>query len=88
MPVEHPAADDSLGGEEMVLNMGPQHPSTHGVLRLVVTLQGETVKSIVPHVGYLHRGMEKIAEGMTYNQFIPYTDRMDYLAPLSTNVGY
>jgi len=88
MPVEHPAPDDSLGGEEMVLNMGPQHPSTHGVLRLVVTLQGETVKSIVPHVGYLHRGMEKIAEGMTYNQFIPYTDRMDYLAPLSTNVGY
>ena len=88
MPVEHPAPDDSLGGEEMVLNMGPQHPSTHGVLRLVVTLRGETVQSIVPHVGYLHRGMEKIAEGMTYNQFIPYTDRMDYLAPLSTNVGY
>jgi NADH-quinone oxidoreductase subunit D len=88
MPVEHPAPDDSLDGEEMVLNMGPQHPSTHGVLRLVVTLQGETVKRIVPHVGYLHRGMEKIAEGMTYNQFIPYTDRMDYLAPLSTNIGY
>ncbi|HEV8198610.1 MAG TPA: NADH dehydrogenase (quinone) subunit D [Candidatus Polarisedimenticolia bacterium] len=88
MPVEHPIPEDSLGNEEMVLNMGPQHPSTHGVLRLVVTLEGETVKSIVPHVGYLHRGMEKIAEGMTYNQFVPYTDRMDYLAPLSTNVGY
>jgi NADH-quinone oxidoreductase subunit D len=68
--------------------MGPSHPSTHGVLRLVVTLDGETVRAVRPYVGYLHRGMEKIAEGMTYNQFIPYTDRMDYLAPLSTNVGY
>jgi NADH-quinone oxidoreductase subunit D len=88
MPVEHAAPDDALAAETTIINMGPQHPSTHGVLRLVVTLDGETVKAIVPHVGYLHRGMEKIAEGMTYNQFIPYTDRMDYLAPLSTNVGY
>src|SRR5438876_11549643 len=72
----------------MVVNMGPSHPSTHGVLRLVLTLDGEVVKAVQPHLGYLHRGMEKIAEGMTYNQFVPYTDRLDYLAPLSNNVGY
>ena len=88
MAADHPGPDDALRGDQMVLNMGPSHPSTHGVLRLVVTLDGETVKAVRPYVGYLHRGMEKIAEGMTYNQFIPYTDRMDYLAPLSTNVGY
>src|SRR5262245_56367499 len=68
--------------------MGPSHPSTHGVLRLVLELDGERVVRCVPHLGYLHRGMEKIAENKTYHQFIPYTDRMDYLAPLSTNVGY
>ncbi|HMC82465.1 MAG TPA: NADH dehydrogenase (quinone) subunit D, partial [Candidatus Polarisedimenticolia bacterium] len=67
---------------------GPSHPSTHGVLRLVVELDGEVVKKVVPHVGYLHRGMEKIAESMTYHQFIPYTDRLDYLAPLSNNVAF
>ncbi|HEX9428652.1 MAG TPA: NADH dehydrogenase (quinone) subunit D [Candidatus Polarisedimenticolia bacterium] len=72
----------------MVINMGPSHPSTHGVLRLVLTLDGEIVQAVQPHLGYLHRGMEKIAETMTYNQFIPYTDRLDYLAPLSNNVGY
>jgi NADH-quinone oxidoreductase subunit D len=88
MGPERAAGEDALRGDQMVLNMGPSHPSTHGVLRLVVTLDGETVKAVRPYVGYLHRGMEKIAEGMTYNQFIPYTDRMDYLAPLSTNVGY
>ena len=87
-PAAGPDAEDALHGERMVVNMGPSHPSTHGVLRLVLTLDGETVKAVQPHVGYLHRGMEKIAEGMTYYQFIPYTDRMDYLAPLSTNVGY
>jgi len=80
--------EDYLHGETMVVNMGPSHPSTHGVLRLVLTLDGEVVKAVQPHVGYLHRGMEKIAEGMTYNQFVPYTDRLDYLAPLSNNVGY
>src|SRR5215510_15977329 len=80
--------DDALHGETMVVNMGPSHPSTHGVLRLVLTLDGETVKAVQPHLGYLHRGMEKIAEGMTYNQFVPYTDRLDYLAPLSNNVAY
>ena len=83
-----PQQDDALHGDRMVINMGPSHPSTHGVLRLVLRLDGEVVKSVQPHVGYLHRGMEKIAEGMTYNQFVPYTDRLDYLAPLSNNVGY
>ena len=80
--------EDAVHGERMVINMGPSHPSTHGVLRLVLTLDGEVVTGVQPHLGYLHRGMEKIAEGMTYNQFIPYTDRLDYLAPLSNNVGY
>jgi NADH-quinone oxidoreductase subunit D len=83
-----PPGEDALSGEQMVINMGPSHPSTHGVLRLVVTLDGETVTAVRPYVGYLHRGMEKIAEGMTYTQFIPYTDRLDYLAPLSNNVAY
>jgi NADH-quinone oxidoreductase subunit D len=80
--------EDALQGESMVINMGPSHPSTHGVLRLVLTLDGEIVRSIRPHLGYLHRGMEKIAETMTYNQFVPYTDRLDYLAPLSNNVAF
>src|SRR5438093_11314620 len=90
-PSLHPepqAGQDPLHGETMVVNMGPSHPSTHGVLRLVLTLDGEVVKAVQPHLGYLHRGMEKIAEGMTYNQFVPYTDRLDYLAPLSNNVAY
>jgi len=85
---EPAAGPDPLHGETMVVNMGPSHPSTHGVLRLILTLDGETVKAVQPHLGYLHRGMEKIAEGMTYNQFVPYTDRLDYLAPLSNNVAY
>src|SRR6267143_5604480 len=88
MRPEPPGTEDALHGDTMVINMGPSHPSTHGVLRLVLTLDGEVVKSVQPHLGYLHRGMEKIAEGMTYNQFVPYTDRLDYLAPLSNNVGY
>jgi NADH-quinone oxidoreductase subunit D len=72
----------------VTLNMGPSHPATHGVLRLVLKLDGERVLSCVPHLGYLHRGMEKIAENRTYLQFIPYTDRMDYLSPLAANVGF
>ncbi|MEW5805842.1 MAG: NADH dehydrogenase (quinone) subunit D [Acidobacteriota bacterium] len=68
--------------------MGPSHPSTHGVLRVVLQLDGETIVKATPYIGYLHRGMEKIAENKTYHQFIPYTDRFDYLAPLSNNVGY
>ena len=79
---------DELKGEKMVLNMGPSHPSTHGVLRLVLELDGEVITKAVPDVGYLHRGDEKIAENMTYTQFIPYTDRLDYLAPLANNVAY
>jgi NADH-quinone oxidoreductase subunit D len=73
---------------EMILNMGPQHPATHGVLRLLVRLDGETVTGCVPELGYLHRGYEKIAEHSTYHEFIPHTDRLDYLSPLSNNVAY
>ena len=72
----------------ITINMGPSHPATHGVLRLVLQLDGERVVRCVPHIGYLHRGMEKIAENRTYLQFIPYTDRMDYLSPLAANVGF
>ena len=74
--------------EQMSLSMGPSHPSTHGVLRLQLELDGETVIKADPVVGYLHRGDEKIAENMTYNQFVPYTDRLYYLAPLANNVAY
>jgi NADH-quinone oxidoreductase subunit D len=77
-----------LEGEQMVLNMGPSHPSTHGVLRVVLEMDGEIITKAIPDVGYLHRGDEKIAENMTYTQFIPYTDRLDYLAPLANNVAY
>src|SRR5512138_3529399 len=77
-----------LHGEKMVLNMGPSHPSTHGVLRIVLELDGEVITKAAPDIGYLHRGDEKIAENMTYTQFIPYTDRLDYLAPLANNVAY
>ncbi len=77
-----------LEGDRMVVNMGPSHPSTHGVLRIVIELDGETITKADPDIGYLHRGDEKIAENMTWNQFIPYTDRLDYLAPLANNVAY
>src|SRR5437764_141245 len=79
--------DDDIG-EKMVLNMGPSHPATHGVLRLVLELDGEIITKATPDIGFLHRGDEKIAENMQYNQFVPYTDRLDYLAPLSNNVAY
>ena len=77
-----------MEGEKMVLNMGPSHPSTHGVLRIVLEMDGEIITKAIPDIGYLHRGDEKIAENMTYTQFIPYTDRLDYLAPLHNNVAY
>ena len=80
--------DDAVRGEKMILNMGPSHPATHGVLRLRLELDGDTVVKCDPVIGYLHRGDEKIAENMTYNQFVPYTDRLDYLAPLANNVAY
>jgi NADH-quinone oxidoreductase subunit D len=80
------AIEDPLDNE-MVLNMGPQHPATHGVLRVLLRIDGETVVSCVPELGYLHRGFEKLAENMTYHEFIPHTDRLDYIAPMSNNVA-
>jgi NADH dehydrogenase I D subunit len=77
-----------LETQEITLSMGPQHPSTHGVLRLVLQLDGETVVKCTPYVGYLHRGIEKLAEGMTYMQALPLTDRLDYISSMANNVGY
>jgi len=79
--------EDALENE-MVLNMGPQHPATHGVLRLVLRLDGETIVACVPELGYLHRGYEKLAENMTYYEFIPHTDRLDYISPMANNVAW
>ena len=79
---------DDVIGQRLTLNMGPSHPATHGVLRLVLELDGEVITRADPDVGFLHRGDEKIAENMQYDQFVPYTDRLDYLAPLSNNVAY
>ena len=73
---------------DIIINMGPQHPATHGVLRLVLRLDGETVCSCVPEVGYLHRGMEKMAENVGLHEFIPFTDRLDYISPLMNNVAF
>ena len=80
-------APDALE-HEMTLNIGPQHPATHGVLRCVVKLDGERIVKCVLDIGYLHRGIEKLAESKTYQEFMPYTDRMDYLAPYSNNVAW
>lgn len=77
-----------LKTEQMVLNMGPQHPSTHGVLRLELELDGEVINSVTPHIGYLHRCFEKHCEAMTYPQIIPYVDRMDYLAAMYNEFGF
>src|SRR5262249_47237743 len=74
--------------DEMLVNMGPQHPSTHGVLRLVLRTDGEIISEVIPHLGYLHRCAEKIGENVTPIQFIPYTDRMDYLAGMNMNLAY
>ncbi len=74
--------------DEMLVNMGPQHPSTHGVLRLVLRTDGEIISEVTPHLGYLHRCAEKIGENVTPIQFIPYTDRMDYLAGMNMNLAY
>ena len=75
-------------GDDLILQMGPQHPSTHGVLRLEIVSDGELVKHITPHLGYLHRCFEKHAEAMTYPQVIPYVDRMDYLSAMNQELGY
>ncbi|HYA61683.1 MAG TPA: nickel-dependent hydrogenase large subunit, partial [Candidatus Sulfotelmatobacter sp.] len=77
-----------LGADELVINMGPQHPSTHGVLRVKLKLDGERVRGTECVIGYLHRGVEKIAENRTYQQFAPYVDRMDYVAAVSNGLGY
>ena len=74
--------------DEMLVNMGPQHPSTHGVLRLVLRTDGEIVSELEPHIGYLHRCAEKIGENVSARQWIPYTDRMDYLAAMNMNLGW
>lgn len=84
--IEDVDIDDPLNAK-MILNMGPQHPATHGVLRLVLQLRGETIEKTKLDIGYLHRGVEKIAENKTYQEFMPYTDRMDYLSPYSNNVA-
>ena len=81
-------AEAALQTRDMLMNMGPSHPSTHGVLRIVLELDGEVVRRAQPHVGYLHRGYEKLGEDMTYHQYIPYTDRLDYLSPLANNMAY
>ena len=83
-----PAGDDPLHGELLTLNMGPQHPATHGVLRLVVTLDGERIVECDPVVGYLHHGKEKSAESLGWHKFFPHTDRLDYVQPLMNNIGY
>jgi len=85
-PADLPVPD--LGSENMLINIGPQHPATHGVLRLVLELDGETVVRCIPHIGYLHSSFEKLGEYRTWNQIVPLTDRMDYLAPLIYNCAY
>ena len=79
---------DSLESQDLWVNFGPQHPSMHGVMRLLVRLEGEVVREVVPIIGYLHRALEKIAESRTFPQFIPYTDREDYLGAMNGNLGY
>jgi len=89
IPVEEPLAiEPDLDGEHMLINIGPQHPATHGVLRLVLELDGETVVRCIPHIGYLHCGFEKIGEYRQYNQIIPWTDREDYLNSPGNNVAF
>ena len=89
VPMNAPeAAEPEWGGEHMLINIGPQHPATHGVLRLVLELDGETVVRCVPHIGYLHCGFEKIGEYRQYNQIIPWTDREDYLNSIGNNVAF
>jgi NADH-quinone oxidoreductase subunit D len=80
--------EPELAGEHMLINIGPQHPATHGVLRLVLELDGETVVRCIPHVGYLHCGFEKIGEYRQYNQIVPWTDREDYLNSIGNNVAF
>ncbi len=87
-PVLELPASESTGDQRMVLNMGPQHPATHGVLRLVVEIDGEIIVSVRPEIGYLHTGIEKTCEAKFYQQVVPLTDRINYLDPLSNNLCY
>ena len=87
VPLGAAAVEPEIGGEHLLINLGPQHPATHGVLRLVVELDGETVVRVIPHLGYLHSGFEKLGEYRHYNQIIPLTDRTDYLSPMANNVA-
>src|SRR5229473_3308211 len=80
--------EDGQHIDNMTINMGPPHPSTHGVLRLILTINGETVVKVVPDIGFLHTGIEKTAEAKTYHQALVLTDRMEYLSPLCSNLGY
>jgi NADH-quinone oxidoreductase subunit D len=88
LPSDPTVIEFDVRTDEMLVNMGPQHPSTHGVLRLVLRTDGEVISEVTPHLGYLHRCAEKIGENVTPIQFIPYTDRMDYLAGMNMNLGY
>src|ERR1700716_4575577 len=83
-----PSMEPELSGEHMLINLGPQHPATHGVLRLVLELDGETVVRCIPHIGYLHCGFEKIGENRQYNQIICWADREDYLNSIGNNVAF
>ena len=87
-PAETAAIDERIETDHLVVNLGPQHPSTHGVFRMVVTLEGETIRHLEPVMGYLHRNHEKIGERNTYIQNMPFTDRLDYLSSMSNNFGY
>ena len=89
MQIEDPrVVEFDVQTDEMLVNMGPQHPSTHGVLRLLLRTDGEIVHECTPHIGYLHRCAEKIGENLATPQWVPYTDRMDYLAAMNMNLGF
>jgi NADH:ubiquinone oxidoreductase subunit D len=87
---EHPESETlpTLRTEELLLNLGPQHPSTHGVLKVILELEGERLVKSTPVLGFLHRGVEKLAEDGTYHQFIPHTDRLDYVCAMYNNFAY
>src|SRR6201992_3216143 len=87
-PLIEPRVEEGSKDRTMVLNMGPQHPSTHGVLRLVLEIDGETVLRLVPDIGFLHTGIEKTTEAKFYQQVVPLTDRIDYLCPMTNNLTY
>src|SRR6201985_3296533 len=87
-PLLEPRPEEGARDRTMILNMGPQHPSTHGVLRLVLEIDGETVLRVVPDIGFLHTGIEKTCEAKFYQQVVPLTDRIDYLCPMTNNLTY